>query len=416
MVATDRRPWLGITLVFLLSGCSIDRPVSSAGSSPSAAVPSTQSTPAVVTTAPTPVSDGFGVLPGTPPGDFEGGVTCSGAMDPGDPVAIVQLRGIDEEPGETVLLDFVDPSAPRTVCTFGGSRWLGARFVDGRHVVISSPTDASDLYLVIDIPEVRYHWVQLPPGADASFPSMLAAVSPELDRLIWVSHEGGTAGDAVHVTTAASDRVIANLRDTNEGRCGDPDDSNVGGFAPSGSLAYVLNRPLAVDAGLVVVDGEDIRYRLLAPKDGWPVGDGPAMAVWSPTQDTLYFRNGDDVWTWTADAGATKFLPGVRWSMPTISPDGTYLAYAELRPDGLPDVYLVDLANGPNPERLGTGRRNLPAFLGNTQLWYMGTEDTPGCEGGSERTPLVYSLEDASETPSPIEAVIATWPATSSNH
>lgn len=414
MVATNRRPWLGFVVLVLLSGCAIDRPVSSADGGPSAAAPSPGST-VVVTTAPTPVSDGFGVLPATPPSDFEGGVTCPGTIDPGDPVAIVELSGTGQESGPLVLQDYADPSAPRTVCTFSGFGWNGLRFIDGRHLVVGSPTDANGLYLVVDVPDVRFRWIQLPitfgsQGAD------LVAISPVLDEFVWVDRQpAGAASDVVHVTTATGDRMVTQLRNTNAGRCGDEDDSDYGAYTRSGSLAYVMNRPAPEDASLVVLDGEKVVYSVLVPEGGWPDRGGPAMAVWSPTSDTLYYRNGPDAWRWSAEGGAERFLPGVRWFRPAISPDGTYLAYAALTADRLPDVYLVDLANSDDPLRLGTAHGNLPAFLDNDQLWYERMDDTPGCQGGTTRTPVVYNLGDGSETTSTIDRVIATWPATGSN-
>ncbi|MEO5704745.1 MAG: hypothetical protein ABIZ52_09145, partial [Candidatus Limnocylindrales bacterium] len=261
---------------------------------------------------------------------------------------------------------------------------------------------------------VRYHWLQLPPGPDTSGPSDLIAIAPALDRVAWMDRgPGGSVSDTIHLATAAADKAVAvQLPNNNEGRCGDADDSNLGAYTASGSLLYALNRPLSSDASLVVLDGEEVRYSLIASENGWPSGEGPAMAVWSPTLDTLYYRIGGDVWQWTADAGATRFLPGVRWSFPTISPDGTYLAYAVLDAAGLSDVYLVDLANGTDPVRLGTGRRGLPAFLNNDQLWYTAMDAGPGCEGGGTATPYIYDLRLETESPSTIQSVIATWPAT----
>lgn len=389
---------------------------SPAPSSGSSGAPTTAPTVAS-TVAPTGASsDGFDLLPATTPAEFDGSVSCSGTIDPADPVAIVQLRADVEVAGAIELQDYADPGAPRTVCTFSDSAWYGAHFLDATHIV-ASPVDTPGLSVVIDLPEVRFHWFQLPAGADTAFPSQVAALSPALDRLIWVSRDVANGGfDAVHVTTAAGDQAIAKLRDTNEGRCGDPDDSNLGDFTHSGTLAYVLNRPLPADASLLVVDGEQVAYSVLAPKAGWPNGDGPAMAVWSTTSDTLYYRNGDDVWRWSADGGAKRFLSGVRWFLPTISPDGTYVAYSTLNTNGLPDVYLLDLANAGDPLRLGTGRHNLPSFLDNEHLWYDATSATGGCDAGDEDTQFIYNLVDGTESPTTILSVIATWPATSASY
>ena len=93
------------------------------------------------------------------------------------------------------------------------------------------------------------------------------------------------------------------------------------------------------------------------------------MALWSPTAETLYYRQGGDIWQWTDGSGPQLFLPDTNWVQPTISADGAHLAYSVLRPDGLlHDVYLIDLANGGSPQKIGDGARKLPVFVNSTQL------------------------------------------------
>ena len=62
---------------------------------------------------------------------------------------------------------------------------------------------------------------------------------------------------------------------------------------------------------------------------------------------------------------------------------------------------------------IGEGR-TLPAFLNDRQLWYISLGQ--GMCGPGVDQPLIYSLTDGSEAPSVIDSVIATWPATGSNH
>jgi hypothetical protein len=107
------------------------------------------------------------------------------------------------------------------------------------------------------------------------------------------------------------------------------------------------------------------------------------------------------------------FLPGVDWYRPTITPDGGHLAYAAPRPDGLFDVFLIDLANGGSPQPIATARDG-PVFLNDTQLWYK-TPNIHGC-AGSEQEPRIYDIADGVEFPSIIDRVFRVWPATSSNY
>lgn len=136
------------------------------------------------------------------------------------------------------------------------------------------------------------------------------------------------------------------------------------------------------------------------------------MATWSPGSETLFYRRGSDVWKWTPGSEPEVFLPGVRWYYPTFSPDGRHFAYAIERAGRLHDVYLLDLTQGDSPSLIAEAR-NRPVFLNDQQLWYLG--EGQGICGPSGDKPLIYSLADGSESPSVIDSVMGTWPATGSN-
>jgi hypothetical protein len=111
-----------------------------------------------------------------------------------------------------------------------------------------------------------------------------------------------------------------------------------------------------------------------------------------------------------------KFLAGVDWLQPTISPDGAHMAYSVLRPNSvLHDVYLIDLAHETAPHKIGAGARKLPVFVNSTQLWFKSEGNDHGCIGGENERPLIYNIVDGSEAPSIISQVMNVWPATSSN-
>jgi len=91
-------------------------------------------------------------------------ITCSGAIGAADPVAVVQLHSAADT-GELVMRDYVDPRNPRTACQFhtqqAGHGYGVAQLIDAHHVVIAS-NDCCQLFAVVDLPEVRFHWFQLP--------------------------------------------------------------------------------------------------------------------------------------------------------------------------------------------------------------------------------------------------------------
>jgi hypothetical protein len=215
----------------------------------------------------------------------------------------------------------------------------------------------------------------------------------------------------IHITTAAGDQVVASLPDEPTGFCGAPFDfSKPGAFSRSGAHLFVLDNPRILSGGLLsslrVFEGTTTVLSLLPPSGGWAPGEHPAMAVWSPTSETLYYRQGGDVWRWTSGGGSSVFLPGVNWSYPTITPDGGHLAYQ----DEDQFVHLVDLAGGGDSQLIGEAREK-PAFLNGTQLWYT-TPNIHGCATGGE-VPVVYDIVSGSEFPSIIDWVRYVWPGTS---
>jgi len=324
-------------------------------------------------------------------------------------VAVVQLHGSVAFGGPVVLRDYVNTSQPRTVCSFGKAAFQIVQLIDPHHMVIAGDNAS---YAIVDLPEVRYHWFQLP--VSKGIFTTLISVSPGLDEIAWKAEDpAGTATDTIHLTTAAGDRVVATLPDTNTGRCGLPDvDSNPGGYTRSGAALFVLDVPFAEESSLIVLEGATVVLSIV-PASGTPVESRPLMALWSPTSETLFFLQGGDVWKWSKAAGRTRYLSGVRWTTATISPDGAHLAYAVKRADRLHDVYLVDLAHDGRPVRIGKGANNLPVFLNSTQLWFRPETSEAGCTGEVPPGPVIYNVTNGTSAPSIIDNVRRVWPATS---
>jgi hypothetical protein len=383
--------------------------IASESATPSAtASASTTPTPSVApSTAPSapPTSSGavFDLLPVQQPAGFESKIACSGSIGTSDSVALVRMHGADGD----VLRDYADPASPRTVCTFGifqNVRVTG--LIDARHVLLEDPGSGTYTYAVVDLPDVHYHWFQLP-GSSATLRRFIA-VAPGLDQVLWMTSDQASGTDKIHVTTHAGDNVIAALPNVFEGMCGGPEDSSsLGEYTHSGADLFVLDQYPNLNS-LLVAAGQTPVLSVLPPPGGWSSGAGPATALWSPISETLYYRQGSDVWTWSPGSNPKRFLAGVHWLHPSITPDGAHLAYSVAHPDGSHDVYLVDLAHGGSPQLIGKARNN-PVFLNSTQLWYT-TEVAQGCTGPGPR-PLVYSLVDGSESPSVIDSVGDVWPA-----
>jgi hypothetical protein len=339
-------------------------------------------------------------------------IACSGSIGSSDPVAVVQLHA-SAGTGDLALRDYADASSPRTACQFhtqqAGHGYGVAQLTDARHVVIQS-LDCCQTYAVVDLPEVRYHWFQLP--RPQGFGVNLLAVSPGLNEVAWESFNDSTGAERqVHLTTRSGDQVVANLPPA-PGRCGAPNISKGAAYTHSGSHLYVLDQPLP-DNTLIVFQGNKQLTSLIPPSGGWPKGAQPEMAVWSPTSETLFYRQNGDVWQWTPAGGAQRYLPGVNWYYPTFSPSGSHLAYSVPRSDGLHDMFLIDLAHGGSPQLI-KGGRNFPIFLNSAQLWYW--SEGNGICGPTMDHPLVYDITNGSEAGTIIDQVVGVWPATSSEY
>src|SRR4029077_4359053 len=152
--------------------------------------------------------------------------------------------------------------------------------------------------------------------------------------------------------THAGDRLIAILPNQMNGICGQFGDSGGGAYTRSADHLFVLSQPHAHALNsLLVVRGQTPLLSLIPPVAGWGPGGNPATAVWSPIMETLFYQRGSDVWQWTPGSKPQRFLAGVSWSFPTITPDGAHLAY-----EVSGNVYLIDLAHAGSPKLIGKGR------------------------------------------------------------
>ena len=309
-----------------------------------------------------------------------------------------------------MLRDYSDPADPRTACILAsGGRYAGVQqLIDARHVVVHECRHHVCRLAVVDLPEVRYHWFELPRRR-----SEFVAVSPNLDEVAWTSANPDYAGRQLHLTRADGDHIVSKLRPQG-GRCGSPDDSKHGAYTRSGEHLYVLDVPIANDTVFLVLAGLQRLLAMRPPSGGWSYEDQswPAMPVWSPLEETLYFRHSGHVWSWTPEGGEHRFLEGVSWRYPTISPDGRYLAYSVPQDDGFHNTYLMDLSAATPPELIGQ-RRTMPAFITATQLWLVSEQQGMCGPGLDER--LIYDINERAESSSIIQWVVGTWPGTSSN-
>jgi hypothetical protein len=348
--------------------------------------PSPSATPPAATT-PTSSSATFLLLPTVlaPEPESFTTVTCTGSIGPSDPVGVGILSTT-----VLVLYGYADATNPRTVCQMGGP-WP-VQLIDAHHMLVEGTSAPKHdlIYAVVDLPEVRYHWFQLPdPKNQLQFP----AVGPGLDRIVWASKDPARNVDDVHLTTSAGDNVVASIPNAHLGGMGGVDAR----FTNSGSYIWFSDDFGSADSLLVLDDSQ-------TPQAVFSLNGG-RVPIWSPTTETLYYIDNGDVWRWTAADGARIFLSGVNAITVTISADGRYLAYdSHSAADSVNYSYLVDLVKGDGPKQLGNGGRGGGVFLNSTLLSYA-TE---------AHTRLVCDVSTGTESPSAIMPSGISWPAASS--
>ena len=388
--------------------------VTDVASTPSPVVSASAPPASLPPTMPAPNPGPFNVLRAPGRAGFDMQIKCSGPIGQSDPVALVRLTTASDASHDLVLRDYANVDKPRTVCNVSPGDGYVFQLLDSRHVVVADGASEDEaLFAVVDLPEVRYRWFRLP--RTKGWGSELITVGPALDRVVWKSvNPDGTGTDTVYLSTATRTRVLATLPDTNSGRCGSPTDSAPGRYTTSGSYLYVLNQPILSNNSLLIFNGRESQLSIVPPHVEWAKGNEPYMAVWSPVSPTLYWSKGGDVWRWTPEGGKQRYLAGVSWYDPTISPDGRYLAYSVVGADFKSRVYLVDLSADPVPKKIGDGPRAEPRFLNSTQLWYE-VGGAGGCRG-SPNPYRIYSVTSGSEDASIIEYVVAAWPAASANY
>jgi hypothetical protein len=385
-------------------------------------LPASSGSPPVVTPAAPSASSrtsyggSLAVLPADPRPDFDREIACNGTIGDTDPVVLVTVPAATADEDEHVeLRDLADPAQPRTVCTFGSANGIyDAWLLDARHLVISDQAaEPRALFAVVDLPDVRFRWFELPPGT--GWGPELLTVGPNLDRVLWNDvHAGGGDVDEIHLATGDDDQVIATAPDPNQGRCGQASDSSTGRYARTGPEAYVLTQPMDGWQSLIVVDGDRAAVVAAPPSGGWAAGQAPQMAVWSPAQEELFWSQGGDAWRWTPDTGKKRVLRGVTWFDPTISADGRWLAYAAGQDGGPGDLFVWDLHAAGAPKKIASSASS-PRFLDATQLWYLTGESMGDCTGTAS-TPVVDDLRTGRVAASDIPAVLSAWPATSAQN
>ena len=384
-----------MVLVALATSCQQAPPAAPVAAVSPTASPTVSALPSP---SPTPTLDRlstiFDALPVVGPAPPTPAITCGSHLNQDDPIALVHLTT-----GETVLRNYANPSQPQSLCTFIGVSVLA--LIDHTHVLIGPAAHAT--FGVFDVTNGGVRWFQLP-----STQATLLAVSPDYRQVAWMIAAGDT--DEIHLSGGdTKDLLAAAVPNPHAVTTCYPLASKVAAYAGGGAYLFVLDQPSAAMTSLVVFEGRQNVFELVAPAGGWPSASEPTMAYWYG--DQLNYKKDGKPWAWFAGARHGEQLfdpymaPGQIWDFPAVSPTGRYKAFAIRRADGLHDVFV---------DRFGTSQlsiarpgRTTPVFLADTLLWYR-VDSKAGC--GRSGSAKIYDVSTTNESSSLVDQVYAIWP------
>lgn len=124
------------------------------------------------------------------------------------------------------------------------------------------------------------------------------------------------------------------------GRGGSPDDESLVAFSPDSQYVVVVDTAVNRLQAFRTSDGAAV---YTAPSGG--AGGFRTMAVWAHTGERFYFRNNNGVYQWDSSSGISSVIAGLKWSIPTLTADDRFVAYA-VGTSGTPHVETRALGSG----------------------------------------------------------------------
>ena len=261
------------------------------------------------------------------------GVTCPDLASLG--LERVLLNAADQnhpDRRDVVLCDAGDAAHPRSLQALVGSsnqRFLGRDLIGYIALKGGGPSSTSDQFtsVVATLNLTTGQAVELASTAGAV---LAAGWSADGSNVAYFTDFGGVHHYWLKRGSAAPSEF--STRAQVFGRGGIPDDESLVGFSHDGQ--YILVVDTAVNR-LQAFRTSDASMVYAAPSGG--AGGFRTMAVWSHTADRFYFRNNSGVYQWDASSGISSFIPGLKWSMPSLTANDQLAAYA-LGTDTTPHV------------------------------------------------------------------------------
>jgi hypothetical protein len=268
------------------------------------------------------------------------GVTCPDLASLGLERALLDPGTLDRK--DVILCDARDAAHPRTLQPLEGS-WPGSQRFLGRDLVGyvalkgGGPSSTSDQFTSV-VATLNLTTGQTAVLATTAGAALAAGWSADGSNVAYFTDFGGVHHYWLKRGSAAPSEF--STRAQVFGRGGITDDESLVGFSHDGQYIFVVDTAVS---RLQAFRTSDASMVYAAPSGG--AGGFRTMAVWSHTADHFYFRNNSGVYQWDASSGISSFIPGLKWSMPSLTTNDQLVAYA-LGTDATPHVETRVLSSG----------------------------------------------------------------------
>jgi hypothetical protein len=303
------------------------------------------------------------------------------------------------DPSQTGLVDLHDITRPRTVCTLTGANSL-VRFYSATEIsyaplsASATPTGTPSTLVRTDV-------------TNQSTRTFATAQTGTFEAWDW-SPDGRTlayfAGDKLWLKVGNQPAASVGSFVKQGGRGGGWDDEITIRFSPSGTY-FVLVHTVTVPNTFQIRRATDGAVVWSSPSTDFKAPGFATMAVWSRGADRLLFRDDAGVRRWDPSGTVTTLMPGLKWSDPSISPDGRTVAYEVVDAQANPRVQLLDLQSLAI-QPLTSAFRWRPMFASAGLLLYI-RADGNGLPGQGVSA---YNLTSKLETALPFAILLDAWP------
>jgi hypothetical protein len=282
----------------------------------------------------------------------------------------------------TLIDSFANPTKPVTLCSLSPEAG-SPKFISATEIGYATANATSD-------PNVNITTIQRLSLSSGSKPVTVATVQGNVMDVAWspdassfayltyvtAANVGSGAGNQLWLKSgSAAPKPVSPLIPL-FGRDGSVSDETIVRFSRDGKYllmvdSFVTGAAPALEklAAFQVISVQDGGLVWVPPSALGASGNkgGPfiTMAVWSQTSDRLYYRDLTGVHTWDPPTTLGIMAAGLVWYSPSMSPDGSLLAYAN-NLTTQPRIEIRNVANG--SIRVLAGLKGEPLLLSDQQM------------------------------------------------